>query len=84
LVQADITANKNMVPYDDKSAFVTSGIRFGVAAITTRGFKEDQMQFVVNAIDHVLMNADDANIIATVKKQVNEFMEQFVLYPEMG
>jgi glycine hydroxymethyltransferase len=84
LVQADITANKNMVPYDDKSAFVTSGIRFGVAAITTRGFKEDQMQFVVNAIDHVLMNADDANIIATVKKQVNEFMEQFILYPEMG
>ncbi len=84
LVQADITANKNMVPFDDKSAFVTSGIRFGVAAITTRGFKEDQMQFVVNAIDHVLMNADDANIITTVKKQVNEFMEQFVLYPEMG
>lgn len=84
LVQADITANKNMVPFDDKSAFVTSGIRFGVAAITTRGFKADQMQFVVNAIDRVLMNADDLNTITTVKKQVNEFMEQFVLYPEMG
>ena len=84
LVQADITANKNMVPFDDKSAFVTSGIRFGVPAITTRGFKEEHMQFVVNAIDNVLMNADDANLIATVKKQVNEFMEQFILYPELG
>jgi len=84
LVQADITANKNMVPFDDKSAFVTSGIRFGVPAITTRGFNEDHMQFVVNAIDNVLMNADDANLIANVKKQVNEFMEQFILYPEMG
>ncbi len=84
LVQADITANKNMVPFDDKSAFVTSGIRFGVPAITTRGFKEEHMQFVVNVIDNVLMNADDANLIATVKKQVNEFMEQFILYPEMG
>jgi glycine hydroxymethyltransferase len=84
LVQADITANKNMVPFDDKSAFVTSGIRFGVPAITTRGFKEEHMQFVVNIIDNVLMNADDANVINTVKKQVNAFMEQFILYPEMG
>jgi glycine hydroxymethyltransferase len=84
LVQADITANKNMVPFDDKSAFITSGIRFGVPAITTRGMKEADMQFVVNAIDNVLMNAEDANVISTVKKQVNEFMEQFVLYPEMG
>ena len=73
-----------MVPFDDKSAFVTSGIRFGVAAITTRGFNETHMQFVVNAIDNVLMNGDDANVISTVKKQVNEFMEQFVLYPEMN
>ena len=84
LVKADITANKNMVPFDDKSAFVTSGIRFGVPAITTRGFKEEHMQFVVNVIDNVLMNADDANVINTVKKQVNAFMEQFILYPEMG
>jgi glycine hydroxymethyltransferase len=84
LVQADITANKNMVPFDDKSAFITSGIRFGVPAITTRGMKEADMQFVVNAIDNVLMNADDAHVISTVKKQVNEFMEQFILYPEMG
>lgn len=84
LVQADITANKNMVPFDDKSAFITSGIRFGVPAITTRGMKEEHMQFVVNAIDNVLMNADDVKVISTVKNQVNEFMEQFILYPEMG
>jgi glycine hydroxymethyltransferase len=84
LGSADITANKNMVPYDDKSAFVTSGIRFGVAAITTRGFKEEHMEFVVNAIDTVLMNADDTNTLAKVKQQVNEFMAQFILYPEMG
>ena len=83
LVQADITLNKNMVPFDDKSAFVTSGIRIGTAAITTRGMKESDMQFVVNAVDNVLMNADDANVIGTVRKQVNEFMSQFVLYPEL-
>lgn len=84
LGHADITANKNMVPFDDKSAFVTSGIRFGVAAITTRGMKEAHMEFVVNAIDTVLMNADDENTINKVRAQVNEFMTQFVLYPEMG
>ena len=84
LVQADITANKNMVPFDDKSAFVTSGIRVGVPAITTRGMKAEHMQFVVNSLDNVLMNADDANVISTVRKQVNDFMSQFELYPEMG
>ncbi len=83
LVQADITANKNMVPFDDKSAFVTSGIRVGVPAITTRGMKEEHMPFVVNAIDRVLMHADDAAVIAAVRKEVNEFMHQFALYPEM-
>ncbi len=84
LVLADITANKNMVPYDDKSAFVTSGIRLGVPAITTRGMKEEHMLFVVDAIDKVLMNADDATVVQAVKKEVNAFMEQFVLYPELG
>lgn len=84
LVKAEITLNKNMVPFDDKSAFVTSGIRIGTPAITTRGLKEEHMQFVVNAVDNVLMNADDDNVIGTVRKQVNEFMEQFVLYPELG
>jgi glycine hydroxymethyltransferase len=84
LVAADITANKNMVPFDDKSAFVTSGVRFGVPAITTRGMIESDMQFVVNAIDKVIMNADDTNMLATIKGEVNEFMEQFELYPELG
>jgi glycine hydroxymethyltransferase len=84
LGEADITANKNMVPYDDKSAFVTSGIRFGVAAITTRGMKENDMEFVVNAIDKALMNADNATTLKSVKAEVNAFMQQFVLYPEIG
>ncbi len=84
LGHADITANKNMVPYDDKSAFVTSGVRFGVAAVTTRGMMEKDMEFVVNAIDTTLMNADDENKLKEIRKQVNEFMSQFVLYPEMG
>ncbi len=84
LGHADITANKNMVPYDDKSAFVTSGIRFGVAAITTRGMQEAHMEFVVNTIDSVLMNADDSAKLAALKKEVNSFMEQFPLYPELG
>ncbi len=84
LVKADITVNKNMVPFDDKSAFVTSGIRVGVPAITTRGMKEEHMQFVVNVIDNSLMNADDENTIASIRKQVNEFMQQFPLYPELG
>lgn len=84
LVVADITVNKNMVPYDDKSAFVTSGIRLGVPAITTRGMKEEHMQFVVNVIDKVLMNADNTQILQAVKKDVNDFMSQFALYPELG
>ena len=83
LVQADITLNKNMVPFDDRSAFVTSGIRVGTPAITTRGMKAEDMQFVVNMVDNVLMNADDANVITTVRKQVNDFMHQFELYPEL-
>lgn len=83
LGHADITANKNMVPYDDKSAFVTSGIRFGVAAITTRGMIENDMEFVVNSIDQALMSADDESKLKDIKKQVNDFMSQFSLYPEM-
>jgi glycine hydroxymethyltransferase len=83
LGKADITLNKNMVPYDDKSAFVTSGIRIGVPAITTRGMQENDMQFVVNAIDNALMNADDENTLTTQRGQVNEFMEQFPLYPSL-
>jgi glycine hydroxymethyltransferase len=84
LVAADITTNKNMVPFDDKSAFVTSGIRIGVPAVTTRGMKEEHMQFVVDNIDKVLMNADDTALIEKVRGEVNAFMKQFPLYPELG
>lgn len=84
LGKADITINKNMVPFDDKSAFVTSGIRVGVPAITTRGMKEEHMQWVVDVIDRILVNADDENAITEVRNQVNEFMHQFPLYPELG
>jgi glycine hydroxymethyltransferase len=84
LGMADITANKNMVPYDDKSAFVTSGIRFGVAAITTRGMNESHIPFVVDSIDTALMNPENEALLAHTKKEVNKFMEQFVLYPELG
>ena len=80
LVKADITANKNMVPYDDKSAFVTSGIRIGVPAITTRGMLETDMQFVVDMIDKALINADDEAVMKNIRKDVNEFMEKFPLY----
>lgn len=83
LVKAEITANKNMVPFDDKSAFVTSGIRFGTAAITTRGMKEADMQFIADVVDRVLMNSEDAATIEAVKKEVNAFMQQFPLYPEL-
>jgi glycine hydroxymethyltransferase len=84
LVQADITLNKNMVPFDDKSAFVTSGIRIGTPAVTTRGMTEEHMVFIVDAVDKVLMHADDLAVIKEVKRQVNAFMEQFPLYPELG
>jgi glycine hydroxymethyltransferase len=84
LDKAHITLNKNAVPYDDKSPFVTSGIRVGVPAITTRGMKEEHMAIVVGFIDRVLMNIDDADTIASVKKEVKTFMEGFPLYPELG
>ncbi|GAA4469547.1 serine hydroxymethyltransferase [Nemorincola caseinilytica] len=82
LVHADITINKNMVPFDDKSPFITSGIRVGVPAITTRGMRAADMAQVVNWIDRVLMSADDEQVITTVKGEVNEFMRSFPLYPE--
>jgi glycine hydroxymethyltransferase len=73
-----------MVPFDDKSAFVTSGIRVGVPAITSRGLKEEHMRFIVDSIDDCLMHADDEAYLSTLKKKVNEFMQQFPLYPELG
>ncbi|MEO8712985.1 MAG: serine hydroxymethyltransferase [Parafilimonas sp.] len=84
LGKADITVNKNMVPFDDKSAFVTSGIRVGVPAVTTRGMKEEHMQFIVDCFDDCLMHADDETHLSNIKKKVNEFMQQFVLYPELS
>lgn len=84
LDKAHITLNKNAVPFDDKSPFVTSGIRVGVPAITTRGMKEAHMQTVVDLIDRVLMNIDDENTIKAVAGDVHDFMKQFPLYPELG
>ncbi|MEO9005417.1 MAG: serine hydroxymethyltransferase, partial [Ginsengibacter sp.] len=84
LDQASITLNKNAVPFDDKSPFVTSGIRVGVAAITTRGMKENDMQTVVDLIDRVLMKLDDEKAIGSVKNDVKEWMKAFPLYPELG
>jgi glycine hydroxymethyltransferase len=84
LDKAHITVNKNAVPFDDKSPFVTSGIRIGVPAVTTRGMKEDHMETVVEMIDKILMKADDENIIISVRADVKEFMKQFPLYPELG
>jgi glycine hydroxymethyltransferase len=77
---AEITVNKNMVPNDDKSPFVTSGIRVGVAAITTRGLKEEDMETIVNWIDQIIMNPEDENKIAEIKKEVNSFMKAFPLF----
>lgn len=84
LVQADITINKNMVPFDDKSPFITSGIRVGVSAMTTRGLKEGDMQHIVNWLDRVLTAPDDENLIRSIKGEVNEFMTAFPMYPELG
>lgn len=84
LGKADITVNKNMVPFDDKSAFVTSGIRVGVPAITTRGMNEAHMHTVVQYIDRALTHADDEGSLEVLAAEVNEFMKQFPLYPELG
>lgn len=83
LDKAHITLNKNAVPFDDKSPFVTSGIRVGVPAVTSRGMKEAHMKTVVDFIDTVLMNIDDASTVTKVANEVHEFMEQFPLYPEL-
>lgn len=79
LVKADITVNKNMVPFDDKSPFVTSGIRVGTAAITTRGVKEKEIVKIVEWIDEVITKKDDATII-TVKEKINKLMDKFPLF----
>ncbi len=82
LIQADITINKNMVPFDDQSPFVTSGMRIGTAAITTRGMKEDDCRQIVQWLDCIITHHTDASMIAGVKKEVNDFALKFRLYPD--
>lgn len=80
LIKADITINKNMVPFDDKSPFVTSGMRVGTAAMTTRGMGEKEMEQIVEYIDTVLANTTNSAIIASVKDEIHTWMESFPLY----
>ena len=80
LVKAEITANKNMVPFDDKSPFVTSGIRMGTAAITTRGLNEADMETIVALIDRVLCNYQDETVLAAVAKEVHALMAGRALF----
>ena len=80
LVKAEITVNKNMVPFDDKSPFITSGIRVGTPAITTRGLVEEDMETIVEFIDRVLMNFNDEAIIAQVAEEVNEMMGERAMF----
>lgn len=80
LVAADITVNKNMVPFDSRSAFQTSGIRLGTAAMTTRGTKEDMMQLIAELIDTVLSSPEDEKVIATVREKVNATMKDYPLF----
>lgn len=80
LVAADITTNKNMVPFDSRSAFQTSGLRFGTPAITTRGLKEDQMPWIVDLIDKVLQSPDSDHNIASVRTEVNALMSHYPLF----
>lgn len=82
LVKADITINKNMVPFDSRSPFTTSGLRIGTPAITTRGVKEDMMPIVVDLIDRVISNITNEEMIALVKGEVNELMHDFPLFDD--
>jgi glycine hydroxymethyltransferase len=77
LVAADITVNKNMVPFDSRSAFKTSGLRVGTPAITTRGLKEEHMEPIVDLIDEVLAHIGDEAKVAAVRSKVNEMMKTF-------
>ncbi len=80
LVAADITANKNMVPFDSRSPFQTSGLRFGTPAITTRGLKEDKMDYIVSLIDRVLSDYENEQTIAAVRREVNALMADYPLF----
>lgn len=80
LVRADITTNKNMVPFDSRSPFQTSGLRFGTPAITTRGLKEDKMDYIVGLIDRVLCDPENEENIAAVRRDVNALMADYPLF----
>lgn len=80
LIKADITINKNMVPFDDKSPFVTSGMRLGASAVTTRGLNGQDMETIASLIDEVLMNHEDENAISGVRAKVNQWMESYPLF----
>ena len=80
LVKADITINKNMVPFDSRSPFQTSGLRIGTPAITTRGLKEEHMEPIVALIDEVISNVENEVVIAKVRKDVNRMMSEFSLF----
>jgi glycine hydroxymethyltransferase len=84
LDRAHITLNKNAVPFDDKSPFVTSGIRVGVPAVTSRGLKEKEMNIIADLIDRVITNPDDEKTIEQIRAEVKQLMGQFPLYPELG
>ncbi len=80
LVLADITVNKNMVPFDTESPFITSGMRVGTPAITTRGIKEDKITYIVDLIDKVIMNFEDEDVINSVKEKVNNLMQDLPIF----
>lgn len=80
LIKADITVNKNMVPFDDAPAMTTSGIRVGAAAMTTRGLEEKDFVRIVELVDRVLMNHDNEKVLNTTKAEVNEWMKWFPLF----
>ena len=80
LVKADITLNKNMVPFDTQSPFITSGIRIGTSAITTRGVKENTIPIIVDLIDEVIMNFENESIISSVKEKVNNLMKEYPIF----
>jgi len=80
LIKADITVNKNMVPFDEQSPFITSGMRIGTAAVTTRGLKEEDMKKIVNYIDEVLVNLDNESKVSSIKSEINSWMSKYPLY----
>lgn len=84
LVKADITLNKNMVPFDDKSPFVTSGIRVGTAAITSRGLNEQHMDIIAGWMDRIIMDTDNEVLISQIRNEVNELMSHYPLYTTLN